>query len=76
VEALAVDFTVSDLVASARNISADYSHISPLKMYYGSSHVNTKHILYCCSLKWKTYWKTQITQRTQTINAVLETQLI
>jgi len=71
-----LDFTVSDLVISASNISADYSHISSLKMYNGLSHVNTKHLLYCCSLKWKTYWKTQITQRTQIINAVLETQLI
>jgi len=75
-DALAMDFTVSDLVVSASNISADYSHISSLKMYYGLSHFNTKHILYCCSLKWKTYWKTQITQRTQIINAGLETQLI
>jgi hypothetical protein len=43
-EALAMDFTVSDLVVSASNISADYSHISSLKMYYGLSHINTKHI--------------------------------
>jgi len=73
-EALAMDFTVSDLVIYVSNISADYSHISSLKMYYGLSHVNTKHILYLCSIK--TYLKTQMTQRTQIINAVLETQLI
>jgi hypothetical protein len=73
-DALAMEFTVSDLVASASNISADYSHISSLKctMDYGLSHVNHKHILYCRSLK----RKTQITQRTQIIIAVLETQLI
>ena len=35
-EALAMDFTVSDLVVSASNISADYSHILSLKMYGGA----------------------------------------
>jgi hypothetical protein len=48
VEAFAVDFTVSDLVVSARNISADYSHISHLKMstpntYFTVAHSNGKH---------------------------------
>ena len=31
-----MDFTVSDLVVSASNISTDYSHISSLKLYRGA----------------------------------------
>jgi len=74
-EALAMDFTVSEWVVSASNISADYSHISSLKMYYGLSHVNTNtHTLLLLTQMANILENSNYT--TQIINAVLEIQLI